>query len=222
MLPEIISKEPLGPAVRHGDDQWFDIVQWTHFAMLNAEELGVTKANVDEQMKSDNPDDQAPARHRRQLRRGARPDQGLGLSHHQAGRQLRRSVRAQRRPGLAAEDRARPQRAVDQGRPAIRAAGPLKPCSACHGRCALQRGSRSMADAVASGPVSCRQRPPKVAADLRSEGPQHRLSGRPLRGHRVPGLCARSTTRPTTSRAPRSPPASASGTTPPASTSARR
>ena len=56
MLPEIISKEPLGPSVRHGDDQWFDIVKWTHYAMVNAEELGVTKANVDEQMKSDNPD----------------------------------------------------------------------------------------------------------------------------------------------------------------------
>ena len=56
VLPEIISKEPLGPAVRHGDDQWFDIVKWTHYAMVNAEELGITKANVDEQMKSDNPD----------------------------------------------------------------------------------------------------------------------------------------------------------------------
>jgi general L-amino acid transport system substrate-binding protein len=42
--------------VRHGDDQWFDIVKWTHFAMVNAEELGITKANVDEQMKSANPD----------------------------------------------------------------------------------------------------------------------------------------------------------------------
>src|SRR5215218_4798952 len=56
ILPEIISKEPLGPAVRHGDDQWFDIVKWTHFAMVNAEELGITKANVDDQGKSDNPD----------------------------------------------------------------------------------------------------------------------------------------------------------------------
>jgi len=56
ILPEIISKEPLGPVVRHGDDQWFDIVKWTHFAMVNAEELGITKANVDDQMKSDNPD----------------------------------------------------------------------------------------------------------------------------------------------------------------------
>jgi general L-amino acid transport system substrate-binding protein len=56
VLPEIISKEPLGPVVRHGDDQWFDIVKWTHFAMVNAEELGITRANVDEQMKSANPD----------------------------------------------------------------------------------------------------------------------------------------------------------------------
>ncbi|MDJ1157033.1 amino acid ABC transporter substrate-binding protein [Chelatococcus sp. SYSU_G07232] len=56
VLPEIISKEPLGPLVRHGDDQWFDIVKWTHFAMLNAEELGVTKANVADMAKSDNPE----------------------------------------------------------------------------------------------------------------------------------------------------------------------
>jgi general L-amino acid transport system substrate-binding protein len=56
VLPEIISKEPLGSTVRHGDDQWRDIVQWTHFAMLTAEELGVTKANVDTMMKSENPD----------------------------------------------------------------------------------------------------------------------------------------------------------------------
>ena len=56
VLPEIISKEPLGPVVRHGDDQWFDIVKWTLFAMINAEEAGVTSKNVDEMMKSTNPD----------------------------------------------------------------------------------------------------------------------------------------------------------------------
>jgi general L-amino acid transport system substrate-binding protein len=56
ILPEIISKEPLGPVVRHGDDQWLDIVKWTHYAMVTAEELGVTRANVDDQMKSENPD----------------------------------------------------------------------------------------------------------------------------------------------------------------------
>jgi general L-amino acid transport system substrate-binding protein len=56
ILPEVISKEPLGPAVRHGDDQWFDLVKWTHFAMVNAEELGVSSKTVDEALKSDKPD----------------------------------------------------------------------------------------------------------------------------------------------------------------------
>jgi len=56
VLPEIISKEPLGPAVRHGDSQWADVVRWAFYAMVNAEELGVSKANVDEMRKSDNPD----------------------------------------------------------------------------------------------------------------------------------------------------------------------
>jgi len=56
VLPEIISKEPLGPVVRHGDDQWFDIVKWSFNAQLNAEELGITKANVDEMLKSENPE----------------------------------------------------------------------------------------------------------------------------------------------------------------------
>jgi general L-amino acid transport system substrate-binding protein len=56
VLPEIISKEPLGPAVRHGDSNWGDIVRWTHMAMLNAEELGVTKANVDQMKTSENPE----------------------------------------------------------------------------------------------------------------------------------------------------------------------
>ena len=55
VLPEIISKEPLGPVVRHGDDQWFDIVKWVLFAMINAEELGITQKNVDDMMKSSNP-----------------------------------------------------------------------------------------------------------------------------------------------------------------------
>ncbi|MFD2238454.1 amino acid ABC transporter substrate-binding protein [Aureimonas populi] len=54
VLPEIISKEPLGPAVRAGDPQWFDIAKWVHFALLNAEELGVTQANVEEMKQSDN------------------------------------------------------------------------------------------------------------------------------------------------------------------------
>jgi general L-amino acid transport system substrate-binding protein len=55
VLPEIISKEPLGPSVRKDDVDWFQIVQWTHYALITAEELGVTQANVDEKLKSDNP-----------------------------------------------------------------------------------------------------------------------------------------------------------------------
>ena len=56
VLPEIISKEPLGPMVRFGDDKWFNIVKWTLFAMVNAEEMGVTQKNLDEMVKSDKPD----------------------------------------------------------------------------------------------------------------------------------------------------------------------
>jgi general L-amino acid transport system substrate-binding protein len=56
VLPEIISKEPLSPAVRQGDDAWEDIVRWTHHAMLDAEELGVNKNNVDDQKNSTNPE----------------------------------------------------------------------------------------------------------------------------------------------------------------------
>ena len=56
VLPEIISKEPLGPVVRHGDNQFADIVRWAQYAMLEAEEHGITSKNVDEMLKSDNPD----------------------------------------------------------------------------------------------------------------------------------------------------------------------
>ncbi|MCB2126979.1 MAG: amino acid ABC transporter substrate-binding protein, partial [Rhodobacteraceae bacterium] len=54
ILPEIISKEPLGPLVRHGDDQWADIVRWTLNALIAAEEYGVTSANVEELSKGTN------------------------------------------------------------------------------------------------------------------------------------------------------------------------
>jgi len=48
ILPEIVSKEPLGPLVRHGDNEWADIVRWTLNALITAEELGVTSVNLDE------------------------------------------------------------------------------------------------------------------------------------------------------------------------------
>ena len=56
ILPDVISKEPLGPAVRQGDMQWFNIVKWVCFAMVNAEELGVTSKSIDEALRSERPD----------------------------------------------------------------------------------------------------------------------------------------------------------------------
>ena len=55
ILPEIISKEPLAPVVRHGDNQFGDIVRWTQYAMIEAEEYGINSKNVDDMLKSDNP-----------------------------------------------------------------------------------------------------------------------------------------------------------------------
>ncbi len=55
VLPEIISKEPLGPVVRQGDDEWFNVVKWVVYALVNAEEMGITSENVDSMKGSDNP-----------------------------------------------------------------------------------------------------------------------------------------------------------------------
>jgi general L-amino acid transport system substrate-binding protein len=56
VLPEIISKEPLGPVVRQGDDAWFNVVKWTYFGLLDAEEAGITQANVEQMRSSTNPE----------------------------------------------------------------------------------------------------------------------------------------------------------------------
>ena len=56
VLPEIISKEPLGPLVRQGDDAWFNVVKWTYYALVNAEDLGITSKNIDEMKNSPNPE----------------------------------------------------------------------------------------------------------------------------------------------------------------------
>jgi general L-amino acid transport system substrate-binding protein len=56
ILPDIISKEPLGPAVRQGDEQWASIVKWTIFALIDAEELGVSSTTIDEAVRSAKPD----------------------------------------------------------------------------------------------------------------------------------------------------------------------
>jgi general L-amino acid transport system substrate-binding protein len=81
ILPEIISKEPLGPAVRHGDSQWADIVTWTHYAMLIAEEKGITSANIDE-VKAKNAEgtDGADAEIQRLLGITDKMGEGMGLS----------------------------------------------------------------------------------------------------------------------------------------------
>ena len=55
ILPDIISKEPLGPVTRNDDDEWFDVVKWTVNALLNAEEMGISSANVDDMLSSDDP-----------------------------------------------------------------------------------------------------------------------------------------------------------------------
>ncbi len=80
ILPEIISKEPLGPVVRHGDNQWGDIVRWTHFATLVAEEKGITQANVDDVKKANGTDNPAAdAEVQRLLGVSDKMGEGLGL-----------------------------------------------------------------------------------------------------------------------------------------------
>jgi general L-amino acid transport system substrate-binding protein len=74
ILPEVISKEPLGPVVRQGDDSWANVVRWVLFAMLNAEELGITSANVDQMRSSNNPET------RRLLGMEGIKGKGLGLA----------------------------------------------------------------------------------------------------------------------------------------------
>jgi general L-amino acid transport system substrate-binding protein len=56
ILPEVISKEPLGPVVRQGDDQWLNLIKWTLYALINAEELGIKSTTIDESLKSQSPD----------------------------------------------------------------------------------------------------------------------------------------------------------------------
>jgi general L-amino acid transport system substrate-binding protein len=84
ILPEIISKEPLGPAINHGDQPWGDVVRWTLFALINAEELGVTSKNVDQMMKSGNPEI------RRLLGVEGAFGESLGLSKDWAARAIRK------------------------------------------------------------------------------------------------------------------------------------
>ena len=89
LLPQIISKEPLGPMVRKGDDKFFDVVKWTHFAQLTAEEDGVNSKNIDSFMTSTNPEVRRLLGLEGGHGQGARPGQQVGLQRGQAGRQFR-------------------------------------------------------------------------------------------------------------------------------------
>ncbi len=125
ILPEIISKEPLAVVVRQGDDNWFNLARWTYFALLEAEELGVSSTNVDEMLGSDNPS----------IKRllGVEGDFGtpMGVTKDWAyqiiklGRQLLGNLRAQRRPEQPAGSGPRPERPVEGWRPAVLPADPL-------------------------------------------------------------------------------------------------
>ena len=234
VLPEIISKEPLGPVVRHGDDQWFDIVKWVLFAMINAEELGITQKNVDDMMKSTNPS----------IKRfvGTEGNYGeqLGLTKDWAVRIIKpvgnygeafdRNVGQ----GSPLKINRGLNKLWNQGRHSIRAADPLSgSLQAPRARGSLRRdclyekvlprrrrardeGSMSTTDHYGGRKArACRvlQRP---------QGPQHHLSGRALRARSRSWSMAPPPTRSSICSAPISPPASASGTPPPASTSARR
>ena len=132
ILPEIISKEPLGPVVRHGDNQWGDIVRWTHNVTLIAEEKGITQANVDDREGRTAPTTPTPtARSSACWASTDKMGEGLGLSNDWAyniikavgnyGEIFERNVGPKTPMAVAA----RPQRAVDPGWSAIRAAGPL-------------------------------------------------------------------------------------------------
>ena len=126
ILPMVISKEPLGPAVRRGDDEWFQIVRWV--VVRDARRRG-ERCHAGERrqaaQRQQGPGRAAPARRQRRHRQAARPGEGVGLPHRQAGRQLRRELRTQPRPEVAACAAARREQPVDQGRPDVRAAGAL-------------------------------------------------------------------------------------------------
>ena len=107
ILPDVISKEPLGPVVRQDDIQWFNIVKWVNFALLDAEELGVGTKTLDDALKSQKPSV------KRLVGTEGEFGKPLGLSDEwarqrdQGGRQLWRNLRPQRRRPFEARHSAR-------------------------------------------------------------------------------------------------------------------
>ena len=125
ILPDVISKEPLGPVVRQDDMQWFNIVKWVNFAIINAEELGVESKTIDDALKSQKPSVKRLV--------GTEGDFGkpLGLSNDWAVRIIRavgnygEIIRPQRRRQFEARHSPRIERALGQRRHSIRSADPL-------------------------------------------------------------------------------------------------
>jgi general L-amino acid transport system substrate-binding protein len=126
ILPEIISKEPLGPAVRHGDNNWGDIARWTLYALVAAEEYGVTSANIDELAKSSqNPEVQRLLGTTDDLGKMIGLDKPTGPRCHQGQRQLWRDLCRHHRRTDPDRSGARAERAMDPGRADVRHALPL-------------------------------------------------------------------------------------------------
>ena len=126
ILPDAISKEPLGPVVREDDPKWATLVRWVHFALLDAEELGVGSDTIDAALQSKKPDVRRLVGTRRQFRRTDQPVERLGRGDGAPGRQLRRNLRPQYRRRLATRHPARHEPAVESRRNPVRAADPLK------------------------------------------------------------------------------------------------
>ena len=126
ILTEIISNDPQGPVTRWGDERWQLVVRWVLNGTIAAEALGVTSKNVEE-MKAKSTNSEVRRLLGAEGKFGADdgPLRRLDVQRHQAGRKLRRELRAHRRHGLGPQAEARRQRAVDQGWPALFAAVPV-------------------------------------------------------------------------------------------------
>lgn len=171
VLPQTISKEPLGPFTRNGDEVWSDIITWLHYGLIEAEELGVTQGNVDEMAKSQTPAIPTPARCLRRSRLAARARQQMAGHGHQGHRQLRRDLRAQCRQGEPAQARARPQRSLEQGRLDVRGA--------------VQVNVLRVPDALRPGLATFHQ------VTFNDEVSSHRADPRPQAFHRPDRSCVR-------------------------------
>ena len=127
ILPDVISKEPLAPVVRQRDDDWMMIVKWTLYAMINAEELGVTSQNIDEALKSEEAGRDAAGRHRRQLTASSSASPRTGPSASSATSAITaRSTSAMSAPNRKLEDPARNEPALERRRHPVRPADQVR------------------------------------------------------------------------------------------------